>query len=122
MPDALRAAGVAVEVHRDHFKPDSPDTEWLPEVGRRGWIVLTKDHEIRRNPLERDALLAAGTKTFVLTSGQLSGTEMAEILVKQLPKIERLARKAKGALIARVTRSEVTLAEHHGAASKRKLG
>lgn len=34
--DALRAAGAQVEVHIDHFPQAAPDTEWIPEVGRRG--------------------------------------------------------------------------------------
>lgn len=122
MPDALEAAGAVVEPHRRHFPDDSPDTEWLPVVGRRGWIVLTKDHRIRHNPLEREALLNAGAKTFILTSGQLSGAEMAEILVKQLPKIERCARNADGALIARVTRTEVAVVEKRRARRQAATG
>jgi hypothetical protein len=35
--EALRAAGAVVEVHLDHFPGDTPDMDWLPEVGRRGW-------------------------------------------------------------------------------------
>lgn len=48
VPEALRSAGVLVEVHDDHFAPDTPDIVWLAEVGARGWIVLTKDSRIRR--------------------------------------------------------------------------
>ena len=57
--DALRAAGAAVEVHLDHFKGDAPDTEWIPEVARRDWVMITKDQHIRRNPLERAAYRSA---------------------------------------------------------------
>jgi hypothetical protein len=109
VPETLSKAGLCVEPHRKHFADDAPDTEWLPEVGRRGWIVLTKDYRIRHNPLEQQAVLLSGVKTFVLTSGEMTGPEMAVLLLKQIPKIERLARGAKGALIARVTRTEVTV-------------
>jgi hypothetical protein len=70
---ALRALGADVKVHDDHFPLHARDSDWLPEVGRRGWVVLMKDKRIRRNQLERDALLAAGVRAFVLTSGNLTG-------------------------------------------------
>lgn len=52
MPDALQSAGVRVERHRDHFSPDCEDSEWLAEVGRRGWVVLTKDAKFRYRQVE----------------------------------------------------------------------
>lgn len=45
--EALRRAGSEVEIHDRHFPQDAKDTEWLPEVGRRGWVVLTKDARSR---------------------------------------------------------------------------
>jgi uncharacterized protein with PIN domain len=45
----LRAAGWKVEIHDDHFEQDAEDTLWLADVGRLGWVVLTKDKAIRRN-------------------------------------------------------------------------
>jgi hypothetical protein len=32
-PETLRGAGIRVERHRDHFRPECPDEEWLAEVG-----------------------------------------------------------------------------------------
>jgi hypothetical protein len=46
IPDALRAAGVQVELHDDHFPQDAQDQIWLAEAGKRGWIVLTKDKHL----------------------------------------------------------------------------
>ena len=45
--EILKAGGLTVERHGDHFAPDTPDEAWLAEVGRRGWIVLTHDRRIR---------------------------------------------------------------------------
>lgn len=56
--EALRTAGATVEVHDDHFPQTTPDVDWLAEVGRRGWVVLSKDERIRRNRIEREALEA----------------------------------------------------------------
>lgn len=32
----LRESGLKVELHEDHFKDDSPDEDWISEVGHRG--------------------------------------------------------------------------------------
>ena len=81
---ALRDAGARVEVHDDHFPQNTPDVDWLAEVGRRGWIVLSKDERIRRNPLERAALEQAGVRAFFLTKQGLTGPEMAVLFVQLL--------------------------------------
>ena len=54
--DALRKAGASVEVHIDHFLQSAPDLEWIPEIGERGWVLITRDANIRRNPRERAAV------------------------------------------------------------------
>lgn len=42
----LRAAGIPFVAHRDVFKPDAPDAEWITEVGRQAWVVVTRDQNI----------------------------------------------------------------------------
>ena len=51
--------GKTVQVHDDHFLPNDKDEDWLLEVGKRGWIVLTKDDRIRYRVTERTAILSA---------------------------------------------------------------
>jgi hypothetical protein len=80
--DALRQTGERVEVHDDHFPPDAKDVDWLSNVGAREWIVLTKDNRIRYRTLERNALMQAGVKAFILTGTDLRGEEMAQIFIK----------------------------------------
>jgi hypothetical protein len=92
-----------VEIRGDHFAADAKDAEWLPVVGAKRWIVLTKDDRIRYREHEREALLASGVRAFVLTNRNLSGDEMASIFVQSLPKMGRIARRQHGAFIAAVT-------------------
>lgn len=82
--DALRHAGAQVVVHDDVFPPNTKDIEWLEEAGRRGWVVLTKDSAIRRNPHEKNMFREAGVRVFALARKDLSGQEMAEIFTKAL--------------------------------------
>lgn len=102
---ALRAAGARVEIHLDSFAPDLPDPDLLAEIGRRRWIFLSKDSNIRRRPLETNALLAAGVRAFILSSGNLRGEEQAESFVRALPAMVKICAERDGPFIARVTRS-----------------
>lgn len=100
---ALRSACCNVEIHDQHFAQDARDTEWLPEVGRRRWVVLTKDRHIRTRQNELIALLTAGVAAFVLTAGDLDGPEMATAFVRALPKMNRMLIGQPRPFIARVS-------------------
>lgn len=100
----LRAQGVRVEVHDDHFPPDAKDSEWLPEVGARGWVVVTCDQRIRYRRNELAALLRNRVRAFAFTQGNSTAEEMAEAFLKALPKILRLVEKRQGPFIATISK------------------
>ena len=96
----LVEAGAIVHLHDDHFEQNVEDEIWLTEVGKRNWLVLTKDQWIRRRPIERDALLNAELKVFCFMSGNVPFAEMAEIFVKALPAIRKTADSTQPPFIA----------------------
>lgn len=102
---ALREAGATVEVHDDHFPQATPDVDWLAEVGRRGWVVLSKDERIRRNRIERTALEAARVRAFFLTQQDITGQEMAELFSNALPGMTRRAVSEPAPFIFTISRS-----------------
>ena len=104
VPDALRASGVSVEVKTDHFAPDTRDIDWLPVVGERGWVILSKDKQLHHNYLEIVHLLRSGTASFILTSGNYSGQEMADAFVRALPDIMRMLAKFSPPFVATVSK------------------
>jgi predicted nuclease of predicted toxin-antitoxin system len=105
IPDALRGAGVPVEVHDDHFSQDAQDQLWLAEVGKRGWVVLTKDQHLRYRTVEKNALISAKVRAFVLTArGDLSGAEIGQIFVRALPAIMKLCVMVPSPFVAHVRR------------------
>lgn len=63
----LRAFGEEVWHLRDTFPPVTPDDVWLPDVGQRGWYVITRDKRISRKPAEVAALKGAGVGAFIFT-------------------------------------------------------
>lgn len=112
--DMLRAAGHLAHVQYDTFGSGTPDLEWLPEVGARGWILLTKDKQIRKREIELRALRQAGVRAFVLTAAGLTGREQADVLERALPRMIRLLRRKAVTFVARVTAgSNVEIIEWH---------
>jgi len=105
--DALRSAGARVEIHRDHFEERTPDAEWLAKAGQLGWVVLTKDKRIRCRPLELAAIRDGRARVFALTSGNLRGPQMAEILARHLPRMMDLAVRHLPPFVGYVSRAAV---------------
>lgn len=100
--NALRNAGALVEVHDDYFAPDALDTDWLPEVSQRGWIVLTRDARMGLNILEQVAIASSAARVFVVSIDDATGDNMAAALTQALPKMERLTQSHQAPFIARV--------------------
>ena len=100
--DALRKADAKVEVHDDHFPVGALDIEWLPIVGKRGWLILTKDDAIGRRLLEQMAVASSGARVFVLASGNLTGPAMADIFVMALARMQKFAQGNSQPFIAKV--------------------
>jgi len=67
--------------------------------------VLTKDKRIRFNELEKGAILRNHVREFYFSSGNSSGTEMAEILITALPGMFKLFREHEPPFVASITRS-----------------
>ena len=100
----LREAGLTVELHDDHFPQDALDENWLIEVGRRRWYVITRDDRIRYRPLEAAAARNARVGMFVLVSKNLTGPQTAEVILKALGRIRRFLAARRRPFIAKIHR------------------
>ncbi len=107
VPEALRAAGAHVEAHDDHFAQNTPDVEWLTKAGKWGWVVISKDQNIRRNPLELAAYEAAKVRGFFVTAAGASGPENAALLARCLPGMVRRSAGRLGPFLFTISRSGV---------------
>jgi hypothetical protein len=100
-PERLRAAGVRLEIHLDHFAQGTEDEDWLGEVGKRDWVLLTLDARLRYNRLERDAIMEHGLAAFVVVGGQ-SHADKAETFLKARNRILRFLQKNRPPFIAKI--------------------
>jgi predicted nuclease of predicted toxin-antitoxin system len=107
----LRELNLKIEFHDDHFQDDTDDSEWLMVVGRRGWVVLTKDKNIRKRPTELNAVMVANVKMFALSGGSMSGEQMSKIFSENMLKIGRFLKNNKPPFVARVSSSGVELVD-----------
>lgn len=112
LPAGLRAAGLQIKVHDEWFAQKTPDATWLPEIGRRRWVLLTKDCNIRIDGLERRTLLANRVAAFMLKRGDLTAEGMIGIFVKAHDGMLRALRRFELALIASVSRDSVVRVQY----------
>ncbi len=91
IPRALKARGYDVIAHDDVFAQNTDDEHWLPEVGRRGWMILTKDDRIRFRPAERDALMTFKVGCFTMMRHNDTWEQLRDSLFLAWPHIEEIS-------------------------------
>jgi hypothetical protein len=109
LANLLRELDVSVEVHRRHFRPDAPDPEWIADVTRRGWVIISGDKGIREDGINRHAVIKARAKVFLLADTNSRGAEWAASLVVARNKILRIADQNDGPFYCAVDKGH----DHH---------
>jgi len=84
----------------------TPDSEWIAEIGQRGWVAVTRDKRTRYTPLALETLMTSGARLFIIV-GRLTNEEAAETFVRQSKKAENLLRKESKPFIAKIRREAV---------------
>ncbi len=103
--DALREADIQVELHDDHLMLDAPDEDWIALVGRKGWLAITKDKNIRYRYAEIAAIKKYNAKLLVVRAKNATGEDIADILVNARARIYRFTEKNKAPFVAGIVRS-----------------
>ena len=101
--DALTELGAPFVALNQHFPQNTPDNVWLQEAGKRHWVVLTRDKHIRRRPNELQAFRDNGVIAFVLTAGDASAADTADLVKRLYPKLIRKAQGTKPPAMFSVT-------------------
>ena len=106
-PDILRAAGLMVERHADHFAPDCPDEIWLEAIGRCGWTAITHDQRIRYKPNELAAVVQHKVALIVVI-GDAPHPELARAFANTAGRILEFVAQHTPPYIAKVYRPTPT--------------
>lgn len=90
----------------DVFPEDTKDHVWLREAGRRGWLVITRDKEIRRRFGERRAIIEGVVGCFIMVYRKpLKKNEIAEMVLSFLEDMEDLFETTPRPFIYTVTKN-----------------
>ncbi|PHQ35186.1 PIN-like domain-containing protein [Rhodopirellula bahusiensis] len=90
---AIIDAGYDAIHHDDKFGPTTPDTEWLKEVGKNGWLVISRDEKIGKNPSELIALIDAQVHAFFFILQQQSSQVVIDAVIRCLPHMLEIAKR-----------------------------
>lgn len=70
------------------------DVVFLAEAGQQGWIVLTQDLRMWRNPVEQAVIVDNGTQVFALGSAQLTAVGKGFVIGRRYTSIMRRHRRS----------------------------
>ena len=93
---------MTVKLLHEEFQRGILDSDLLPRIGKQGWILLTKDNQIRRRPLEIESFIAARLRVFVFESAEMTSEGMLDAFRKALPAIEGVVKKRKPPFVMRI--------------------
>ena len=67
---ALREIGQDIQLHSERYpdRGDVADEEWITDVTKDGYVILTHDARIRSRPTERSAFEDVGARVFVFAT------------------------------------------------------
>ena len=96
-----------IEHLQETFAQGTIDEEWLEHIGKYGYILITKDKRIRKNPKEKQALLRYNIVAFYLGGSEVGIKEISKQIINAWNKMESYAKKAKkrGTAVAFIVRS-----------------
>jgi len=103
-PTILRLSGIQLEIHDDHFGPETWDEEWITEAGQRGWYCVSRNKDIRYKKNEIKAVMSAGVGLFILVGPTATHEELAKNFVRTIAGIQRFTERHERPFIAKIYR------------------
>jgi predicted nuclease of predicted toxin-antitoxin system len=105
----LRSMGYSVVLHEDVCADNAQDEKWLRLCGENRWIAITRDQNVYKNPLELTAIRDERASVFIITSGQVTNEQIAEILERNVEAMLKFAREHPPPMAAAVTAGGIQL-------------
>ena len=102
-PGHLRAHGVILHVHHDHFRDDAPDEEWISVVADRGWAI-SADRDIMKVPIELAAIMLSGARFLCFVGGDAKTITHARNFINTRAKIDAFMEAHQPPFVAKIYR------------------
>ena len=87
----VRGFPATVELHDNHFPQNTPDDEWLAEIGQRGWLAIGQDYRHHLMDVELEAIRTHDVGVFYLWGADASQWEQLRVLAKAWDRIEAVS-------------------------------
>lgn len=89
--EGLRNAKHDIEWFHERFARESTDdTEWIPIVSAESMVILTKDLDIRRVPIEAEALYDANARCFMFPTKNQNGPSLLLLVANSWAEMEKI--------------------------------
>lgn len=93
-----------LEIHDDHLPLNAPDEQWIALVGRKRWVALTKDKNIRFRSPELESIKKHAARIVVVRAKNATGPQIAQPVLKGRKQIARFASRNTPPFVARIDR------------------
>lgn len=115
LPTRMAELGADVRRYGDLYPDDpaKPDIDWIPEVTARGWVIVTKDKNIRRDAAERNVLLNARARYVCLASANMTGPEQVACFERHWRTLDGVVRTRSVPVLVSLTREDVSWWDGH---------
>lgn len=91
LSDGMKMFGEDTMHLKEEFDEGADDEDWIPVIGDRGDILVTRDDHIRRNPRQRQLLVQHKVGAFFLGGKKLNRCDLIRQIVRNWPRMKELA-------------------------------
>jgi hypothetical protein len=125
MAAMLRRVGLDVrtiyQVYPKKKHQSIKDPQWIAKCGEKGWIAVSGDKRIEKNVENKQAVIDAKCKVFLLTDTNSLPEEWASAIILGREKIGNVARKNPGPFFATISKRSDSHVSHARFPAPREL-
>jgi PIN like domain len=99
----LREANISIEAHNIHFAKTLEDHIWIPDVTKRGWVIISGDKRLEGG-INRVAVIDSAAKVLILSETNSRSIYWGAAFITGLSAILRCVRENNGPFFVDVNR------------------
>lgn len=100
----LDAAKIEYVVLKDVLPRGSLDEKWIAEVGKNGWVAITRDNALKRHPIAKRSIADNGAQVVIIRAKGLNSSQLGELIRHLYKKISRYCEKNQGPFLISISK------------------